>query len=240
MSRSLVALILIAVLSFGGAFDAIAQSSKHHRKAKKPKSPPCRTGCKAGHVGAPSRRRYTGRRGRAKKNFLISPVRSTTPRRVRMTDSRPSPSRTRRNVWGARAALALGYEEYSKNRNGAGSRMVNQKRRTTPCSASTPCTGPRRRSGRWDAVRTPTKCWQTIQHDYPNTAMREQLLEAFRAHRGPARTRSGSHRRARRLFRHGIKAHASLRTCPRLSDRASASSRREGLSNGLLQIPSCR
>src|SRR5258708_5256257 len=46
MSRSLVALILIVGLSFGGAFDAFAQSSRHHRKSKKPKSPPCRTGCK--------------------------------------------------------------------------------------------------------------------------------------------------------------------------------------------------
>src|SRR5205814_7642763 len=46
MSRSLVALMLIFGLSFGGTVDAAAQSSKHHRKSKKPKSPPCRTGCK--------------------------------------------------------------------------------------------------------------------------------------------------------------------------------------------------
>src|SRR5690242_6646723 len=47
MLRSLVALVLIFALSFGAALDAAAQSSKHQRKSKKPKSPPCRTGCKA-------------------------------------------------------------------------------------------------------------------------------------------------------------------------------------------------
>src|SRR2546430_2591070 len=46
MSRSLVALLLIFALSFGGVFDAVGQTSKHQRKSKKPKSPPCRTGCK--------------------------------------------------------------------------------------------------------------------------------------------------------------------------------------------------
>src|SRR5258708_25849618 len=46
MTRTFVALILIMGLSFGSAFDALAQSSRHQRKSKKPKSPPCRTGCK--------------------------------------------------------------------------------------------------------------------------------------------------------------------------------------------------
>jgi len=39
-------LVLIFGLSFGGTFDAVAQTSKHQRKSKKPKPPPCRTGCK--------------------------------------------------------------------------------------------------------------------------------------------------------------------------------------------------
>src|SRR5205823_4648596 len=47
MLRSLVTLVLIAALSLGGAMDALAQSSQHKRKSKKPKPVPCRDGCKA-------------------------------------------------------------------------------------------------------------------------------------------------------------------------------------------------
>src|SRR5260370_3222206 len=46
MRRSLIAWMLVVSLSLGGAFDAFAQSCKHQRKSKKPKLPPCRTGCK--------------------------------------------------------------------------------------------------------------------------------------------------------------------------------------------------
>src|SRR5260370_41669646 len=45
MARILVALILIIGLSFGSAFDVLAQSSTHKHKSKKPKVPPCQTGC---------------------------------------------------------------------------------------------------------------------------------------------------------------------------------------------------
>src|SRR6266700_3983521 len=46
MWRSLMTWMLVASLSLGGAFDAFAQSSPHKHKSKKPKSPPCQTGCK--------------------------------------------------------------------------------------------------------------------------------------------------------------------------------------------------
>src|SRR6266404_1335962 len=46
MPRSLIALILAASLSLGGAADAFGQSSRQKRKAKKPKAAPCQTGCK--------------------------------------------------------------------------------------------------------------------------------------------------------------------------------------------------
>src|SRR5260370_42694619 len=46
MARILVALILIIGLSFRRAFDVLAQSLTPKHKAKKPKVPPCQTGCK--------------------------------------------------------------------------------------------------------------------------------------------------------------------------------------------------
>jgi soluble lytic murein transglycosylase len=82
------------------------------------------------------------------------------------------------NVRGARAALALGYEEYSKNRavQGLGWFIKAQNDTLLREYALYWTAQAQRALGRnADAY----KVLQTIQHDYPNTAMREQLLEAF-------------------------------------------------------------
>jgi len=179
MSRAFAALLLIAGLSFGGTLDAYAsaQSSAKQHKSKKPKSPPCRTGCKpdtsAPQVAADTpedeaalrqlselaRALHNGGPG-AYANLSAFAVKNTT------------------NVWGARAALALGYDDYSKNRNAQGLGWLLKAQNDTLLreyalywSAQT-----QRALGRnADAY----KVLQTIQHDYPNTAMREPLLEAF-------------------------------------------------------------
>src|SRR5207245_2259271 len=82
------------------------------------------------------------------------------------------------NVWGARAALALGYEEYSKSRAAQGlGWLIKAQNDTLLREYALYWTAQAQRAlGRnADAY----KVLQTIQHDYPNTAMREQLLEAF-------------------------------------------------------------
>jgi len=53
MLRVLIALILAASLSFGGAADALAQSSRQKRKVKKPKAVPCQSGCRP-EISAPN------------------------------------------------------------------------------------------------------------------------------------------------------------------------------------------
>jgi len=73
MSRSLVALILIAVLSFGGAFDAIAQIVQAPSQKRKSPSRRLRTGCKP-DTSAPQVAGDTPKTRPRKKNFLISPV----------------------------------------------------------------------------------------------------------------------------------------------------------------------
>ncbi len=151
MSRSLVALILIVGLSFGGAFDAFAQSSRHHdtpqdEAAQKELSDLAR----ALHNATPG----------AYEKLSAFAARNTT------------------NLWGARAALALGYEEYSKNRTAQGlGWLIKAQNDTLLREYALYWTAQAQRAlGRSaDAY----KVLQTIQHDYPNTAMREQLLEAF-------------------------------------------------------------
>jgi len=177
MSRSLVALILIAVLSFGGAFDVFAQSSKHHRKSKKPKSPPCRTGCKP-DTSAPQVAADTPEDEAAQRELsdLARALHNATPSAYDRLSAFAVKNTT--NVWGARAALALGYEEYSKNRMAQGlGWLLKAQNDTLLREYALYWTAQAQRAlGRnADAY----KVLQTIQHDYPNTAMREQLLEAF-------------------------------------------------------------
>ncbi len=108
--------MLIFGLSFGGAFEAVAQSSKHQRKSKKPKSPPCRTGCKA-ETSAPQVAADTPEDEAAQKELseLARALHNATPGAYEKLSAFAVKHTT--NVWGARAALALGYEDYSKSRS---------------------------------------------------------------------------------------------------------------------------
>src|SRR2546423_9523995 len=108
MARSVVALLLIFGLSFGGAFDAAAQSSKHQRKSKKPKSPPCRTGCKP-ETSMPQVAADTPEDEAAQKELsdLARALHNGTPGSYEKLSAFAVKNTT--NVWGARVALALGY-----------------------------------------------------------------------------------------------------------------------------------
>ena len=177
MSRTIVALILIFGLSFGGAFDAFAQSSKHHRKSKKPKSPPCRNGCRP-DTSAPQVVADTPEDEAAQRELsdLARALHNGAPSSYEKLSAFAVKNTT--NTWGARAALALGYEEYSKNRAAQGlGWLIKAQNDTLLREYALYWTAQAQRAmGRSaDAY----KVLQTIQHDYPNTAMREQLLEAF-------------------------------------------------------------
>ena len=177
MSRSLVALTLIFVLSCGMAFGAVTQSSKHQPKSKKPKSPPCQTGCKP-DTSAPQVAADTPEDEAAQSELsdLARALRNATPGAYQKLSAFAVKNTT--NVWGARAALALGYEDYSKNRTAQGlGWLIKAQNDTLLREYALYWTAQAQRAlGRnADAY----KVLQTIQRDYPNTAMREQLLEAF-------------------------------------------------------------
>jgi soluble lytic murein transglycosylase len=177
MSRSLVALILVFGLSFGGAFDAVAQSTQHKRKSKKPKSPLCLTGCKP-DTSAPQVAADTPEDEAAQKELsdLARALHNAAPGAYEKLSAFAVKNTT--NVWGARAALALGYSDFSKNRNGQGLGWLLKAQNDTLL---------REYALYWTAQAQRTvgrgadayKVLQTIQHDYPNSAMREQLLESF-------------------------------------------------------------
>src|SRR5260370_28501475 len=177
MSRSLGALILSVGLSFGGAFDAFAQSSRHQRKSKNPKSPPCRTGCKP-DSSVPQVASDTPEDEAAQRELsdLARELHNAVPGAYAKLSAFAVKNTT--NVWGARAALALGYDDYAKSRaaQGLGWLLKAQSDTLLREYALYWTAQAERAMGRnADAY----KVLQTFQQDYPNTAMREALLEAF-------------------------------------------------------------
>jgi len=170
--------MLIFGLSFGGALDAAGQSSsKHQRKSKKPKSPPCRTGCKA-ETSAPQVAADTPEDEAAQKELseVARALHNGTPGAYEKLSA--FAAKNSANVWGARAALALGYDDYVKNRSGqAVGWFLKAQNDTLLREYALYWTAQAQRAlGRYaDSY----KVLQTIQRDYPTTAMRELLLEAF-------------------------------------------------------------
>ena len=177
MSRSLVALLLIFGLSFGGAFDAVGQSSKHQRKSKKPKSPPCRTGCKP-ETSEPQVAADTPEDEAAQKELseLARELHNAVPGAYEKLSA--FAAKNTANVWGARAALALGYDEYMKNRSGqAVGLFVKAQSDTLLREYALYWTAQAQRALGRNAEAY--KVLQNLLHDYPTTAIREQVLEAF-------------------------------------------------------------
>jgi soluble lytic murein transglycosylase len=177
MSRTFVALVLIAGLSFGGTLDAFAQTRTKHHKSKKPKSPPCRTGCKP-DTSTPQVTADTPEDEAALRELseLARALHNGTPGAYEKLSAFAVKNTT--TAWGARAALALGYDDYSKNRAAQGLGWLLKAQNDTLLReyALYWTAQVERATGRnADAY----KVLLAIQQDYPNTAMREPLLEAF-------------------------------------------------------------
>ena len=169
--------MLIFVLSFGGAFDALAQTTQHKRRSKKPKSPPCQTGCKP-EISTPQVAAETPEDEAAQRELsdLARSLHSGTPGAYEKLSAFNAKNST--NVWGARAALAIGYDDYVKNRSGqAVGWFLKAQNDTLLREYALYWTAQAQRAlGRYAEAY---KALQTILQDYPNTAMRELLLEAL-------------------------------------------------------------
>src|SRR6266851_1671669 len=177
MARSLVALVLIIGLSFGGTFEVLAQSSTRKHKSKRPKVPPCQTGCKP-DISAPQVAADTPEDEAAQRELsdLARALHNGTPGAYEKLSAFAAKNTT--NVWGARAALALGYDDYMKSRSGqAVGWLLKAQKDTLLREYALYWTAQAQRAlGR---TAEAYQVLQTVLHDYPNTAMREQVLEAF-------------------------------------------------------------
>lgn len=172
------AFILAFTLVAGAPFDALAQTP--HRKKKrtgKPKAAPCRAGC-GPKTSAPEITSATPEDEASQRELssLARALHNATPGTYEKLAAFAGKNAS--NVWGARAALALGYDDYNKNRAQQALTWFAKAKRDALLgdyvlywNAQT-LRQVKRNGEAFTAL-------QTIQRDYPNTAMREQFLEAL-------------------------------------------------------------
>jgi len=177
MARRFAALMLALVLSLGGSLDAFAQTATQKRKSRKPKAPACRVGCQP-DTPAPLVATDTPEDEAAQRDLteLARALHNGTPGAYERLSTFAVKNTT--NVWGARAALALGFEDNSKNRNAQGLGWLLKAQNDTllrEYALYWTATAERPLGRNAEAY----KVLQSIQRDYPNTAMREPLLEAI-------------------------------------------------------------
>jgi soluble lytic murein transglycosylase len=177
VSRATAAL-LVFCLAFGGLTDVFGQTSKtHKKKSKKPKAIPCQTGCKPDSA-VPQITASTPEDEAAQRELvsLVQGLRTATPGAYDKLAA--FATKNAGNVQGGRAALALGYEDYTKNRGQqALAWFAKAKSDTLLLEYELYWSAMTKRALKRDGDAYVDL--QTIQREYPNTAMKEQFLEAY-------------------------------------------------------------
>ena len=179
-ARSVCATLLAIVIIAGGASAAFGQSSRHHKKKKikKPAPVPCRVGCMP-DTAAPGFVAGDTPEDQARQKELAGLARETHNAAPGANAKLASfATANSGNVWGARAALALGYEEQSKNHNQEALAWLNKASGDTLL---------REYVLYWTAqaqralghLKEALANLETMEHDYPNTAIKEQMLESL-------------------------------------------------------------
>lgn len=179
MTRGLriMAIAVAVCLLTGGSSLALSQGQHHRKKSTRPKPLPCRTGCTP-ETGAPEITSAAPDDEVAQRELsgLARELRNATPGaydRLAAFEKKNAD-----NVWGARAALALGFDDYNKNHAPQALAWFNKAKPDTLLNeyvlfwtAQTQRT--LRRNG--EALTN----LETIEQEHPGTAMKEQLLEAL-------------------------------------------------------------
>jgi soluble lytic murein transglycosylase len=173
-----VAIVLSLSLLGAVPFDALAQSARHKkRKTNKPKAAPCSTGCTP-DTSAPEITAATPEDEAAQRELsgLARALHNATPGAYDKLSAFAATNAS--NVWGARAALALGYDDYNKNRaQQALAWFAKAKGDTLLGDYVLYWTAQAQRALKRNAEAF--TALQAIERDYPNTAMKEQFLEAL-------------------------------------------------------------
>lgn len=179
-ARRLCLLMLAFALMASGAAAALGQSSRHHRKKniKKPTPVPCRVGCRP-ETAAPQLVAGDTPEDQALQKELSGLARA-------LHNAEPGAyaklsafaTKNAANVWGARAALALGFDDHSKKHEQQALAWFTKASGDTVLREYVLYWTAQAKQG-LGRLKDALADLETVQHDYPNTAMKEQLLESF-------------------------------------------------------------
>ncbi|GAC1702363.1 MAG: tetratricopeptide repeat protein [Candidatus Acidiferrum sp.] len=115
VARAFAAAALAGALLMGTSLDLSAGTRSHKKKkSHKSKAVPCRAGCVPNSAGPPITAETPSEQARERElRDLARALHTATPGAYQRLAS--FSSRNAANIWGARAALALGYDDYAKN-----------------------------------------------------------------------------------------------------------------------------
>ena len=175
------ALALCASLSLTGSLDLLAQNPPHKKKkSTRPKSPACQTGCKP-DTTLPALDASTPEDAAAQKELssLARDVHHAAPGSYEKLAAFAIKNAS--GVWGQRAALALGYDDYSKSRALQALSWL-QKAKADPLLREYTLFWSAQSERALHKNADATEDFAALLKDYPNPAFKEQLLEAYGPH----------------------------------------------------------
>jgi soluble lytic murein transglycosylase len=176
-SRTLAVLLSVALLAAVPLDVAAQQAHSKRKKSHKPKPVPCRTGC-APNTSAPEITTATPDDEAAQRELsgLARALHNAGPGGYEKLSA--FAARNAGNVWGARAALALGYDDYNKNRSLQALAWLSKAKSDTLLGDYVLFwTAQTQRALKRNAEAF--TALQTIARDYPSTGIKEQFLEAL-------------------------------------------------------------
>jgi soluble lytic murein transglycosylase len=178
-ARSVCALVLMFAVLFGSASEVFAQSSrKKQKKVKKPPAVPCRVGCKP-DTSVPGLMAGDTPEDQALRKELSGLARALHNGEAGAYNKLSGfATKNGANVWGARAALALGYEDHSHGHEPQALVWFTKASSDTLLREYVLYWTAQAKHG-LGRSKDAFADLQTMQREYPNTAMKEQLLESF-------------------------------------------------------------
>ncbi len=176
-ARILCAVALVLALIASGTPEALAQSSRKKKKVKKPAPVPCRVGCRP-DTAAPGVAADTPEDQALQKELsgLARELHNAAPGAYKNLSAFAVKNAS--NVWGARAALALGYDDHSKNHEQQALAWFTKASGDTLLREYVLYWTAQAKHG-LGRSKDALADLETVQRDYPNTAMKEQLLESL-------------------------------------------------------------
>jgi soluble lytic murein transglycosylase len=152
-------------------------STPRHKKPTHPKAAPCRTGCKP-DTTVPESSATTPEEQALQKQLadLAHELHAAVPGSYDKLAT--FATKNAANIWGARAALALGYDDYSKNRSAQALTWLSKAQNDTVLREYALFWSAQTKRGLKRGAEAFADL-QAIQKKYPNMAFEEQFLEAY-------------------------------------------------------------